>query len=1259
MQQELEIRFSVSDTEYTVSIKDVSPETTLNSYLRDKLHLTATKKMCLEGGCGACIVAVQEMDSKGNINIFAVNSCLVSIYSCHGWKILSNEGIGNPVEGYDKVQKLLASNNGTQCGFCSSGMVMNMYALLKSGEKTREEIENSFGGNLCRCTGYRPILTAFKQLATDSDDIISIDDLEDFESCNPIKCQTKCPKPCKKVPIYFDLKHTQWFKVYKLVDLLNTLKTIQNKRYMLVAGNTARGVYWLTKISTPEVYIDVTGVLELTTFVAQEDSLILGGNVSLTSTMEIFRNTSKKNSKFVYLDRLARHIDLVAHVPVRNIGTLAGNLMIKHQHNEFPSDIFLILETVKATLVIVDTAGNKTIKCPAEFLKINMDKKVITQIIFPPYKDAYCYTSYKVMPRSQNAHAMVNAGFLFQLTNSGIVQSAQIVYGGINPNFIHAEKTESLLKGKQLFDNTTLQSAFKSLDRELQPDWVLPDPTPAFRKQLAINLFYKGILSIAPPSKLTNRNKSGGTLLIRPVSSGTQQIYPNNKLYPLTEPILKLEALAQTSGQAKYILDLPELPGQLHGCLVKAGAKAGSTIVRIDATAALRRPDVVALFTAKDIPGINNIRVRNISLFTVDEKLFCEDTVEYFYQPVGIIVANTHDAAIAAAALVNVETTPPLKEPLLTIRDVLKAGAKDRIKFQSRNGTNQKGDDVKKKIKGQCYINSQYHFHMETQSCVVVPTEDGLNVFAGTQWMDATQGAISQTLKIPSQQINVFVRRLGGAFGAKISRNLFVTSSVALAAYKLRKPVSMWMSFSDNMDIIGKRYYLYADYEVDVNSVGLIQYLKVDLYSDFGIGGNDPINQLLVDQFPNGYITKYFTFNTYTVKTDNAAHCYTRAPGSFEGLATIENIMDHIAYSLNKDPLTIRRVNLNTSEHSQLKDILDDIEKNDEITKRKADIENYNKANRWKKRGISVVPMRFYINFQGNFTTLVSIYHLDGGVAISHAGIEMGQGINTKVAQACAYKLGVPLEKISIKPSYNVASPNSAVTGGSITSESVVGSVLSACDVLLDRIKPLRNKYSSLSWEALIQKCYDANICLSSPGFFWPKLPGIGPYSIYGACALEVELDILTGKHEILRADIVEDVGQSMSPLIDIGQLEGAFIMGLGAHSSEELILDASGKLTNNRTWTYKVPGAKDIPQIFNVRFKNNSLNPLGVLNSKAIAEPPCCLSTAFPLAIRNALASARQDASKTAFPWFPIDGPSSTENILLNTLNDYAQYTL
>ncbi|XP_066250858.1 xanthine dehydrogenase/oxidase-like [Euwallacea similis] len=1259
MQQELEIRFSVSDVEHTVSIKDVSPETTLNSYLRDKLHLTATKKMCLEGGCGACIVAVQEVDSKGNNKIFAVNSCLVSIYSCHGWKILSNEGIGNPIEGYNKIQKLLASNNGTQCGFCSSGMVMNMYALSESGGKTREEIENSFGGNLCRCTGYRPILTAFKQLATDSDDIMNIDDLEDFESCNPIKCQTDCPKPCKKVPIYFDLKDTQWLKVYKLVDLLNVLRTVRNKRYMLVAGNTARGVYWLTEATTPEVYIDVTGVLELTTFMAQKDSLILGGNMSLTNTMEIFRNTSKKNSKFVYLDGLARHIDLVAHVPVRNIGTLAGNLMIKHQHNEFPSDIFLILETVKATLVIVDSIGNESLKSPADFLKISMDKKVIKQIIFPPYGDAYYYTSYKVMPRSQNAHAMVNAGFLFQLTNSGIVQSAQIVYGAINPNFIHAKKTESLLKGKQLFDNTTLQSAFKSLDSELQPDWILPDPTPAFRKQLAINLFYKGVLRIAPSSKLTNRNKSGGTLLTRPVSNGTQQIYPKQQLYPLTQPIPKLEALAQTSGQAQYILDLPELPGQLHGCLVKAGAMAGSTIVTIDATAALQRPDVMAFFTAKDIPGINNLRVRNISLFTVDEKLFCEDTVEYFYQPVGIIIANTHDAAIAAAALVKVKTTPPVKKPFLTIRDVLKAGATDRIKLQSKNGSNQKGSDVQKTIKGQCYINSQYHFHMETQSCVVIPTEDGLNVFAGTQWMDATQGAIAQTLNIPSQQINIFVRRLGGAFGAKISRNLFVTSSVALAAYKLRKPVSMWMSFNDNMDIIGKRYYLYADYEVDVNSVGLIQYLKVDLYSDFGIGGNDPIDHLLVHQFPNGYIKDYFTFNTYTVKTDNCAHCYTRAPGSFEGLATIENIMDHIAYSLNKDPLAVRRANLNTSEYPQLKDILDDVEKNDEITKRKADIATYNKANRWKKRGLSVVPMQFKLDFRGNFTTLVSIYHLDGGVAISHAGIEMGQGINTKVAQACAYKLGIPLEKISIKPNYNVASPNSGITGGSITSESVVGSVLSACDILLDRIKPIRDKNPTLSWEDLIQECYNQNICLSSSGFFWPQFPGIGSYSVYGACALEVEIDILTGKHEILRVDIVEDVGQSMSPLIDIGQLEGAFIMGLGAHSSEELILDASGKLTNDRTWTYKIPGAKDIPQIFNVRFVNNSLNPLGTLNSKAIAEPPCGLSVAFPLAVRNALASARQEASQTAFPWYPIDGPSSTENILMNAFNNYSQYTL
>lgn len=774
--------------------------------------------------------------------------------------------------------------------------------------------------------------------------------------------------------------------------------------------------------------------------------------------------------------------------------------------------------------------------------------------------------------------------------------------------------------------------------------------------QIQVRLFY--VLSIAPASKVSARNRSGGTLLSRPVSVGTQKFNSIKELYPLTQPIIKVEALAQTSGRAKYVLDIPDQPGQLHGILIPAQAVAGSTITGIDVTRALTSPGVVAFFSAKDIPGLNSIAVAGVAQ-SVPEELFCSGTVKHFSQPVGILVAASHSAVYNASTLVNVKTTPPASKPLLTLQDVLTQKRTDRIAHQTSFIPKREGSDVKKVVKGRTYIGEQYHFHMETHTCVVIPTEDGLNVHSGTQWMDHIQGVISQVLKMPSQKINMFVRRLGGGFGAKLSRNGFIAGATALAAVKLDKPVRMWMNYTDNMDMIGKRYPLLVDYEVGVNASGVIQHLTANLYSDFGIGGNEVIDSLLVAQFQNCYVVDTWTFDTYIVRTDNYAQCFTRAPGTLEGLAAIECIMDHIAHSLNVDPLDVRKANLDARNNSRIVKFLDDLKQTDNIEKRKADIKTFNEANRWKKKGLSIVPMTWILEVIANYTTVVSIYHLDGGVAISHGGIEMGQGINTKVIQVCAYKFGIPIDKISVKPSYNVASPNAYPSGGSLTSEAVVYSLIKACDVLLARIKPIRDNNPKASWEELIQLCHNANISLSTNGFYSNSEPGIQQYPIYAVCALELEVDILTGKHEISLVDILEDVGQSMSPLIDIGQLEGAFVMGLGYYSTEEIIFDSNGRLTTNRTWTYKPPGARDIPFDFRVRFSNNTPNPVGVLKSKAIAEPPTCLSISLPLALRLALASARREASSTASSWYPLNGPSTVENTLLNTLNDYTQYTL
>ncbi|KAJ3622741.1 hypothetical protein MTP99_019023 [Tenebrio molitor] len=1255
-----EVRFHLQDVEHVVKTEDVDPDTTLNVYLRNNLHMTGTKAMCREGGCGACIVVLQNKDPFTEKEIFlAVNSCLIPILACNGWRIYTIEGIGNPLNGYHPVQQILAKFNGTQCGFCSPGMVMNMYALYQSGKLTMAEVENSFGGNICRCTGYRPILAAFKSLCVDaSPDVLGqYPDIEDLKICRKANCAQKCGE-CKestKEPFYHTVGNSRWIKVYLLQDLLSMMSYYYNYNYKLVAGSTAQGVF-KSYGKNFDLYIDISSVAELTTKEFDGKSLVLGANTTLTEAIEIFTQIAKDNPNFAYLKLMADHIDLIANVPVRNRGTLAGNLMIKHDHNDFPSDIFLILETAGALLTVVSLYGDITL-APRDFIKYDMHLKVLKNIILCEHPDNVKYVSYKIMPRAQNTHANVNAGFLFTFKEDHTIEAATIVFGNINPIFVHATGSENLLVGKKLLDNDTLQQVYSSLSEELDPDFVPPEPSQEFRKQLAIALFYKAVLSIAPDENVSPKNKSGGALLERPISKAAQDYETNSTLYPLTEAIPKIEALAQTSGQAQYIEDMPDVPFQLFGALVLAEATPNSVIKNIDPTKALQSEDVVAFFSKDDIPGDNNFTPLGIALITAKEEIFCSGRVLYYEQPVGILVGKSEKAVMEASKLVAITYEAPNVEPLLTVRQILKSGQTDRITEAGTIKPKRKGNDVKHVVKGTFDIYHQYHFHMELQCCNVVPTEDGLDVYPSSQWLDLTQLGISRMLKLPNNRINVNVRRCGGGFGAKISRNGLISCAAALAAWKLRKPVKLALPLTANMAAIGKRWPLSVDYEVGVDDKGVVQYLNSTLYTDVGAVINEDTTMEVIDRFAANYDSDTYNVQINKAVTDTHTNTWTRAPGSTEGLASIEAIIEHVAYAAGVDPLEVRLANF--PKDSPLVKYVDDLKSWAEIDQRKQDINAFNKENRWKKKGMAVVPMNYDLKLSGPFAAMVSIFHGDGTVQVSHGGVEIGQGINTKAAQVCAYKLGIPLKKVTVLPSNSFVAANSTTTGGSVTSEAVCYGVIQACDQLLARIQPYREKMKDATWEELIAKCFDNFVDLTGRGQFSPNEPNLASYPIYGICACEVLLDVLTGQHIITRVDLIEDTGQSMSPDIDIGQIEGAFVMGMGYHTTELIVFNYEGKILTNNTWTYHPPGAKDIPCDFRVKFPKNNPNPVGVLKSKATGEPAVCLTVSVPLAIRNAVAAARVDAAESNSKWYPFDGTTNVENVFMNSLNDHKQYVL
>nr|UZT55363.1 aldehyde oxidase 4 [Spodoptera frugiperda] len=1249
------INFTVNGDRYSLTGTEVSPETTLNDYLRNYLQLYGTKAMCHEGGCGACVVSVSQVHpATKEKHVFSVNSCLVHILSCHDWDITTVEGIGNRKDGYHAIQDRLATFNGTQCGYCTPGWIMNMYSLDKSTKNlTTQQVENSFGGNMCRCTGYRPILDAFKSFASDTDPELQ-DKLQDLEDLHINKCAKKCARKCSTSEDEWCLIENpeesmkelktdvgRWYKAYSIQDVFKVLSREGTNSYRLVAGNTGKGVYPISL--EPKILIDISSI-ETLKLVQSDENLILGAGMSLTDVMKTFQKWSKQNQDFSYLDTLYKHLDLVAHVPVRNVGTIGGNLSLKNQFRDFPSDVFLILATVGATITVVNNDLSKVELKTKEFLTANLKDKLICDVKLPPLSKSNLIRTYKIMPRAQNAHAVVNAGFLFKLDTAKNIKSANIIYGNISPTFIKATQTESLLVGQNLFTNEVLLRALKKLEEEIVPVDMPTEPSVGCRKSLALGLFYKAVLSHF--LDVNPRYKSGGGMLERPVSRGTQSYETDKTLWPLNKPVPKLEALAQCSGEARYVCDINNGLRAVHVAFVLSTV-CRAELEHFDATEALKIPGVVAVFSSKDIPGRNSFTPNEVPWMALDEEIFASKNVYYYGQPIGVVAAVTKRTALAAAELVKVKYKKLAGKPVLTIKDALESPDKEkRLRKDAAIEPSSKGTDIQHTITGTFNVPSQYHYTMETQSCTTQVTENGLVVRSSTQWMDLVHVAVSKALNIDENRVLVEVPRVGGAYGGKASRSALIACACALVAHKLNRSATLVMPLTQNMQAIGMRSACEFQYECGVNNDGVVQYLNVTYYSDSGCSYNDSAGADIASSITNLYSTDTWKVTGYSVLTDKASTTWCRAPSTTEGIAFAEHIMERISHATKKDHVEVRLNNL-SPKHDTVREMISSFKMETNFDDRKVEITKFNQENAWRKRGLKLSIMSYPIGYSWNFPVTISVYHADGTIAISHGGIEMGQGINTKIAQVCAYALKVPLEKVSVRGSNSFVSPNSMASNGSLTSDSVAYATLKACEDLNKRLEPARNELNEPTWEQVVNQAYQKGINLQATYMTSPN-DGLVGYNVYGVCAAEVELDVLTGNHIVRRLELLEDTGVSMSPEIDVGQIEGAFVMGLGLWTSEKLVFEkSSGRLLTNRTWTYKPPGAKDIPVDFRIMFRRNSSNPAGVLRSKATGEPALTLAVVVTHALHDAIVEARAEFGYNNTDWLFIESPYCIENIL------------
>ncbi|KAH9519698.1 hypothetical protein Btru_070662 [Bulinus truncatus] len=1263
----LGIQFTINGEKHSVNEK-FPPTYTLNDYIRDVAGLKGTKVMCREAGCGCCAVTVSYAPDGDKVETMSINSCLCPLYSVDGWQVTTVEGIGNQKDGFHPIQERIAQYNGTQCGYCTPGFVMSMYGLLHQNPRpTQQEVEDSFDGHICRCTGYRSILDAMKSFAADSSTLgaksIDIEDLSKHlcpktgEVCRGKQTGQKCSS--HGVPaLDINVLESRWLRPSSLQQVGEIFQNNKNDRIRLLFGNTSAGIF---KNDGPfNIYIDLHGIKDLYKYQENADSVIFGANTTLTKLKERMRELQTK-SGFGYCTRVIRHLKVLASVLVRNAGSIAGNLMIKKNHPEFPSDLFTMLEAIGATIGIYDSTTDSTNKYSLlQFLQqINMEGKVVHFIEIPKLEPTDFYRSFKITPRWQNAHAYVNAAFKFGVDGKTIKGSPSIVFGGISKDTIHASKTEAFVQGKELSDKV-IKETLKVLESELNPENEYPlVATAKYRKDLAINLLYKTLLEVYKPND--SKLQLGAESMERSLSSGLQTYQEKSSEFPLKQALPKLEAPIQASGETVYTNDIPAFKRELYGAFVTSTIASG-TIEEVDLAEALATPGVVRYISAADIPkeGINDFMSCMLIPVIQPEEVFVTKEVSYAGQALGLILADSQIVATEAAKKVKV-TYSNVKDAVVTIEDAI---AKSMLYTEGKAEKIIGNPEVALKeseivVSGEIKEGSQYYYYLENQVSVAVPTEDGIDLYPATQWSDGNHKASAAIIGKPFHYINVINHRIGGGFGGKVMYSAIVSAAATLASYVTKRPVRVYVDLAENMKLIGKRFPILVKYKAGCGRDGKLKAIDLDIYIDSGFK-----QSLLVDEFihtlDQGFFSPNWRINHTLVKTNKPTAMPCRAPGSVPASLVIESVLEHLAKEINMHPILFKEINLyekgqtdimgNELTHCTIRDLWQRLKQVSEVTQRMKQVDAFNQSNLWRKRGITMCGVKYNINyFPPGHTVNVSIFAEDGTVNVLTSGTEMGQGLYTKLIQAVAKTLNIPLHLVKVRPGQNNVIPNPTFTGGSSGSEMCVKAAINACNELNERIKPMKDKMPDADWPSVLKACIFNSIDLSSRAKS-DKADSMFRYHTYCAGVVETEVDVLTGEYQVRRVDIMADFGESINPTIDIGQVEGAFVMGLGAYLTEDLHYDEkTGLILNDGTWEYKPPTTKDIPIDWRIHFLPDTPNPVGILSSKAVGEPPISLAVGALLSIKSSVESVREELTGERL-FLPVEAPYTVEKVQQGT---------
>jgi xanthine dehydrogenase molybdopterin binding subunit/xanthine dehydrogenase small subunit len=1095
------------------------------------------------------------------------------------------------------------------------------------------KIADQLCGNLCRCTGYRPIrdaaVEAFAVLpATDADK----------------------HKAAELASLDYGAGIDRFFRPTSLAQLLDLKREFPAAQ--LVAGATEIGVLINKRFAKYPQLISTEVVAELRAITSSPDEWHLGAAATLTQIEEALAG------EFPSLDRM---LWLFASRQIRNRATLGGNLATASPIG----DSAPVLLSLGAQLILASAEGERRLPLAAFFTGYRqtalLPGEVIRSIVIPR-RAGLRAEFFKVSKRREMDISIVAAAFCVATDDAGNVTHARLAFGGVAATPARATKAEQVALGRPLA--ASLEAVTAALRAEFAPIDDLRG-SAEYRRGLIVSLWEKFV-----------RGETSAAHDEAPEFS-TSDAWPASEA---SKALAHESGIAHVTGRALYVDDVAQRRGMLElwpVCAPHAHAK----ILRRDASEARKVAGVRAVLLAEDVPGHNNVGVSR-----KDETLLADTEVLYHGHMVAVVIGDSLAACREAAAKVIMEYEP--LPPIVTLAQAIAADSFHTEPNYMRRGEIAAALEASpQKFSGEFEFGGQEHFYLETHAAwAEVDAEGNVVIASSTQHPSEIQTIVAEVLHLPRSRVVVQAPRMGGGFGGKETQGNTWAALAALGSLKTGRPVRVQLDRDLDMQLTGKRHPFYAKFEVGHDADGKLTALKCDLISNGGwsLDLSMPVTDRAMFHIDNAYYIPAVEVSGRVAKTHVTSQTAFRGFGGPQGMLVIEEILDRIARRLDLPAHVVRERNLyhgtgetNTTHYGEeigdnrVQAIWSQLLACSDFEARRAALTQWNAAHPRVKRGLAITPVKFGISFTytayNQAGALVLIYR-DGTVQVNHGGTEMGQGLHTKILGIAMRELGLPAQNIRLMTTATDKVPNTSATAASSGADLNGAAVLNACAELRGRLAPVaaellakrfghpvdaarlifdagtvsatEQRAEAVDFSEVVDWAYMQRISLSANGYYstpnihWDRVAGRGrPFHYYacGAAVSEVEVDGYTGMSTVRRVDILHDVGDSLNPAIDRGQIEGGFVQGMGWLTREDLRWDAKGVLLSHSASTYQIPAFSDAPVDFRVALFENAAQPSVVHGSKAVGEPPLMLAISVREAIREAVAAFGEKSGEVA----------------------------